>query len=218
MMAAARAQWPRPAGMAIVFGVDVASREKALLFRAIHSARNIAQRMLAGIDETMARRNALPDGPTPTKPSPRAAGMRFVHPLHQLGHRVADVRKAMHLSAKRVSLPLFGQQMELIEHDIHASVADRIKTVRRSGYGRESDFMKPEILFQMAVNPNHIGNSGSESHARGNGPGSMIRDQSAHARRDDVVTAAVPLAKTRSLFMQFGRTIHGADGHPDAVF
>ena len=60
VMTAARAQWARPATVAIVFGVDMSATQKISLLFTINTGRDVAERVLIGIDKPMARRNITP--------------------------------------------------------------------------------------------------------------------------------------------------------------
>src|SRR6266849_6063563 len=88
MMTAAGAKGTRPAGVAIVLGVDVAASEKIALFFPVDSGRNMSHRVSVGIHKAMAW-SKIARRPDAKKPERRAARMRFVHSLNQLGDRVA---------------------------------------------------------------------------------------------------------------------------------
>ena len=105
---------------------------------------------------------------------PRAARMRFVDALMQLGERVADVGESMMLAAQREFQIFVGKHAELIQHAIHAALVDRIQTIRRCRDRRESDLVKAEVVLQMAKDPNNVRDPRGEGHPRRNGPRLVI--------------------------------------------
>ncbi len=55
VMASAGAQRPRPALMAVVFGVDISSSEEIILFFPVDAGGHVTQDMLIGVDKAVAR-------------------------------------------------------------------------------------------------------------------------------------------------------------------
>ena len=121
----------------------------------------------------------------------------------------------MHLAAQRVFQILVGKRVKLFQHAIHAAFADSVQAVGRGSHGREADLVKAEVLFQVAEDPDDVGDAAGERDARGDGPRTVVLNQGLHARGDDVITA-VAVGEDAELIVQFGRAIH-ADGHADAV-
>ena len=93
--------------------------EKVGLLLAIDAGGDVAQRVRIGIDKAMARRD-IAGRSDAHQSQPRAAGMRFVHALVQLGQRVADVGEAVHLAAQSEFQIFVGQNVELFENAVHA--------------------------------------------------------------------------------------------------
>ena len=119
VMAAAGAQRPRPAGVAIVFGTDVAAPQKIALLRFVDARGNVSQRVRIGIHKAMARSD-VSRRPHAQQPQARAARMRFVHALAQFRQRIADVRESVRLAAQRIFQIFVSQRVELIQHAVHA--------------------------------------------------------------------------------------------------
>ncbi len=94
------------------------SQEIGLLL-AIDAGGDVAQRVGVGIDEAMARRDVARRSDAQQSKT-RAAGMRLVDALVQLGQRVADVRESVHLAAQRVFEIFVRQRVELLQHAVHA--------------------------------------------------------------------------------------------------
>ena len=90
VMAPASAQRTSPTRLTVVLRIDVAAVQELTLLFTIETGRNMTQRVLIGIDEAMARRDIARRSHA-NQPEPRAAGVRFIHTLAQLGERVADV-------------------------------------------------------------------------------------------------------------------------------
>src|SRR5580704_15899045 len=166
VMATAGAQRPRPAGVAIVFGIDMAAAQKVGLLLAIDAGGDVSQGMRVGIDEAMTRRNIARRSDA-HQSQPRSAGVRFIYALAQLRQSIADVRKPVRFSAHRIFEILLGQDMKLFQHAVHALLVDSVKLVRRRRYGREADFVKTEVLLKVSEDFNHIGDARGESDPRG---------------------------------------------------
>src|SRR6476660_6424008 len=98
-MASAGTERARPAGVAGIFGANVSAIEKSGLFLFVDAGGDVAENVLIGIDEAMARSNVARRAHA-EKAEARAAGMRFVHALVQFGQRVADVGEAVQLAAQ----------------------------------------------------------------------------------------------------------------------
>jgi hypothetical protein len=111
--------------MAVILRVDVAALQEVGLLFAIHARRDVTQRMRIRIDKAMARSNVARRTHT-DKTQPRATRMRFVDALMQFRQRVADVRKAVMLAAKREVAVLESQFAKLLQHAIHAAGFNRI--------------------------------------------------------------------------------------------
>src|SRR5215831_2938384 len=189
VMAAARAERTREAGVAIVLGIDVTAIEKSLLPGAIDSGRDIPERVRIGIDEAMAGRD-IARGADTHQAEARTAGMRFVDALVKLGERVADVRESMQLAPQR-KLEVFSSELaELLEDPVHASLADRVQAIRRSRHRREPDLVEPQLMLEVTVDPPDVGDVRSKSHARRDRAGTVLRQQLAHFGRHNIVAAA----------------------------
>ena len=105
--------------------LNVAARKKIILFRFVDARRDVAQRVRIGIDEAMARRD-IARWSDADQTEPRAARVRFIHSLMQLGQGVADVREAVMFAAKRVRQIFRGEHAKLVEHRIETFIVDRI--------------------------------------------------------------------------------------------
>ena len=57
VMASTRAQRPRPALVAVVFGINISSSEEIILYFPVDAGGHITQDMLIGIHKAMAGRN-----------------------------------------------------------------------------------------------------------------------------------------------------------------
>src|SRR5437879_1635569 len=108
VMTASRTQGTRPAGVAIVLGIDVAAAQEVRLLLAIDAGRYVSDRVHVGIDEAMARRD-IARGSDAQQSERRAAGVRLVDALTQLRQRVAHVRKSVQLAANREFQVLRGE-------------------------------------------------------------------------------------------------------------
>src|SRR5277367_661050 len=98
VMASTGAERPRPALVAVVFGVNISSSQEIILFFPVDAGGHVTQDMLIGIDEAMAGRD-VPGRADANHAQTSAAGKGFVYPLVQLRKRVAHVGKTVMLAA-----------------------------------------------------------------------------------------------------------------------
>ena len=54
VVAAARTQWTRPAGMAIILTVNMAASQKIILLLQVDSSGNVSEGVFIGVDKSMA--------------------------------------------------------------------------------------------------------------------------------------------------------------------
>src|SRR5262249_48818587 len=115
VMTAAGAKRARPAGMTIVFGIDVPAAQKVFLLVPVNTRRNVSQGMAIGIDKTMTRSNVA-RRPDSDQAKGGAARMRFIDALVELRQGIAHVREAVQFTTESIFKILVGQQVELLEH------------------------------------------------------------------------------------------------------
>src|SRR5258705_5530886 len=99
--------------------------------------------------------------------------MGFVHPLMQLRQGIANVGKAVQFAAKSEGEIFLGEFAELRENVIHAWHTDGVQAIGRRGYRSEADFVETKIVFQVAVNLEHVHGLRSHGHTRRDRPGAM---------------------------------------------
>src|SRR4051812_7470032 len=158
VMAAPGAQRARPAGLAVVFRVDVPPIEEVSLLLSVEAGSNVAHCMLIRIDEAVAGSN-VSGRPHTQQAEAGAARMRFVHALAEFRKRVADIRKSMKLSAQSEFQVLLRKKAKLTKNGVHAGLADCVQPVRRGGDGCESDLVEAEIFLEVPVDTAYVRHS-----------------------------------------------------------
>ena len=158
VMAAAGAQRPRPARVAIVLRADVAAVEEIVL---LFASMPVEMCPSACVSESTKRWHGAmsPERSDAQQTQARAAGMRLVDALAQLGQGVADIRESVHFAAQRILQILVGQHVELFQHAVHARLVDGVQPIGRRSDRREADFVEAEILLQMPEDADHIGDA-----------------------------------------------------------
>ena len=127
-----------------------------LLF-AIHARGDVPQRVLIGVDESVAGRD-IARWADAHQAQPSAARVRLADAGMQLIQRIAHVRESVLAALNRPLQVLFRQFGELREHVVHAGVADRVETIGRSGHRGEPDFVKSQILCQVSEDLANVSN------------------------------------------------------------
>ena len=157
-----------------------------------------------------------PEGPTPSRPSPAPQGCDLFTPWHSSASVSLTLEKPCISPRSANSRYSSRQHLELVEHAVHAALVDGVEAIGRRGDGREADLVEAQVVLQMAVDAEHVGDARGERDARGDGPRAVACDQRADAGLDDVVAAAA-VGEDAELVVQFLGAIH-ADRHADVVF
>ena len=108
-----------------------------------------------------------------------------------------------------------GEFAELGEDLVHAALVDGVEAVGRSGDRGEADFVKAEIVFEVAIDFEDVHGVGGHGDARGDGARVMAGEELADLGLHDVVAAAA-VGEDAEVVVHFFRAVD-AYGDADAV-
>src|ERR1035438_2011819 len=215
VVAAAGAEWPRPALAAVGLVINVMFFEKPDLYQPIDSIANGPQLVRVRARETMAQRHVAIGG-NAHQPQARAARIRFAHALVDFFQRVFNVRKSVMPVFERCLQKVCSERAELLQHGIETRFRDRILRAWRGSNRREPYVPESNFFREMLVDLADVERLRSERDARPNGSATMPLQQFLDFRSDDIVTAFA-VAKDAELVLHLFRPID-RDRNTHAIF
>src|SRR4051812_41238513 len=205
VIAAAGAERPRPARVAVGLVVDVVRLQEGLARRAVDPVVDRAEPVRVRPGEAVAERHVAV-GRHAQKSEARAARERLAHAAMDLGERLLDVRKAVVPVLQRERKEFVGEIAELLEHQVVAVVRDRMLAIGGGGDRREADLPEPDLVPQVIENAANIHAGRREGDARAYRARPVTREKLTDLRLDHVVAAGA-VVEHAELVLHFTRAV-----------
>ena len=199
VIAAAGADRPRPAGLAIGLVRDVMGVEERLLALPRDTVPHGSQTVLVGTREAVTQGDAAVGGDA-HQANAGATRIRLGVAVMDLLQRLADVREAVVPALQRCLEVIGGQRAELFEQVIEAAVRDGVVAARGGRDRRKADLPESQFVGEVLIDATDVEGLARQRDAGAHRPCAVPLQQRFDLRRRHRV-AALPIAEHAELVL-----------------